>query len=237
MMLIQHHKASEFYDRTIDQFEQIYADAEDSARIMAISVHPYIIGAAHRTKYLRRVFEKIRRMPDVLFWTGEQVFDWLAKARPRPATVTAAATLKMVYAALSGGCAPVLPISNRAKWEVEAGRSSIGWDPDHESVARSRLLQPMRGTRFYCNMNACAAARTFAGCHRTSRREQKCLASAVFTVSQAHLECAAADRFGSSSVPIYCRTLARRAHTGRLKIICLTLALCPFFCSTLGFSV
>ena len=28
MMLIQHHKASEYYDRAIDQFEQIYEDAE-----------------------------------------------------------------------------------------------------------------------------------------------------------------------------------------------------------------
>ena len=31
MMLIQHHKASEYYDRAIDQFEQIYDDAADSA--------------------------------------------------------------------------------------------------------------------------------------------------------------------------------------------------------------
>src|SRR5213078_4925305 len=30
MMLIQHHKASEYYDRAIDQFEQSYADADDS---------------------------------------------------------------------------------------------------------------------------------------------------------------------------------------------------------------
>ena len=32
MMLIQHHKASEYYDRAIDQFEQIYDDARGSAR-------------------------------------------------------------------------------------------------------------------------------------------------------------------------------------------------------------
>ena len=32
MMLIQHHKASEYYDRAIDQFEQIYDDAADFAR-------------------------------------------------------------------------------------------------------------------------------------------------------------------------------------------------------------
>jgi len=85
MMLIQHHKASEFYDRTIDQFDQIYADAEDSARIMAISVHPYIMGAPHRTKYFRRIFERIRRRPDVLFWTGEQILDWFAGAEPSAA--------------------------------------------------------------------------------------------------------------------------------------------------------
>ena len=36
MMLIQHHKASEYCDRALDQFEQIYADAADSARIMAL---------------------------------------------------------------------------------------------------------------------------------------------------------------------------------------------------------
>ena len=53
MMLIQHHKASEYYDRAIDQFEQLYADAAGSARIMALVVHPYIMGAPHRLKYFR----------------------------------------------------------------------------------------------------------------------------------------------------------------------------------------
>src|SRR5580704_5977525 len=43
MMLIQHHKASEYYDRAIDQFDQIHADSENSARIMALSMHPYIM--------------------------------------------------------------------------------------------------------------------------------------------------------------------------------------------------
>ena len=59
MMLIQHHKASEYYDRAMDQFEQIYADAEDSARVMAIVVHPYIMGAPHRLKYFRNIFAQI----------------------------------------------------------------------------------------------------------------------------------------------------------------------------------
>src|ERR1700722_20411688 len=83
MMLIQHHKASEYCDRAIDQFEQIHADAKDSARVMAISVHPYIMGAPHRTKYLRRVFETISKKSGVLFWTGEQILDWYLRAGPK----------------------------------------------------------------------------------------------------------------------------------------------------------
>jgi allantoinase len=83
MMLIQHHKASEFYDRAIDQFEQIHADAKDSARVMAISVHPYIMGAPHRTKYLRRIFETISKKRGVLFWTGEQILDWYLRTGPK----------------------------------------------------------------------------------------------------------------------------------------------------------
>jgi allantoinase len=82
MMLIQHHKASEYYERAIDQFEQIYADAQRSARIMALVVHPYIMGAPHRTKYFRRIFETIRQKADVAFMTGEQILDWYLKTGP-----------------------------------------------------------------------------------------------------------------------------------------------------------
>ena len=80
MMLIQHHKASEYRDRALDQFEQIHADAAKSARVMALVLHPYIMGAPHRIRYFREVIEAIRGKPDVLFWTGEQIFDWYVGA-------------------------------------------------------------------------------------------------------------------------------------------------------------
>ena len=76
MMLIQHHKASEYYDRAIDQFEQLMHDARDSARVMALVVHPYIMGAPHRLKYFHQVLEKITAVDGVIFWTGEQILDW-----------------------------------------------------------------------------------------------------------------------------------------------------------------
>jgi allantoinase len=83
MMIIQHHKASEYRDRALDQFEQIYADAAGSARVMALVVHPYIMGAPHRLKYLRGVFEVIRQKNDVKFWTGAQIVDWYRAAGPK----------------------------------------------------------------------------------------------------------------------------------------------------------
>jgi peptidoglycan/xylan/chitin deacetylase (PgdA/CDA1 family) len=85
MMLIQHHKASEYADRAVDQFVQIYTDAEDSARVMALVLHPYIMGAPQRLKYFRHAIEVIRARRDVVFWTGEQILDWFLKVSPQTA--------------------------------------------------------------------------------------------------------------------------------------------------------
>jgi hypothetical protein len=76
MMLIQHHKASEYRDRAKDQFDQLYSDARHSARVMALVVHPYIMGAPHRLKYFRSALAHIRGHNDVVFWTGERILDW-----------------------------------------------------------------------------------------------------------------------------------------------------------------
>ena len=75
MMLIQHHPAREYSERAIDQFEQLYEDARESARVMALVVHPYIMGVPHRVRHFRRVFEHIRGRDGVVFLTGEQILD------------------------------------------------------------------------------------------------------------------------------------------------------------------
>lgn len=76
MMLIQHHSAREYYDRAMDQFEQLHHDARNSARVMALVVHPYIMGAPHRLKWFRKVIEDLTQREDVVFWTGSQILDW-----------------------------------------------------------------------------------------------------------------------------------------------------------------
>ena len=67
----------------MDQFEQLYADSKESARVMALVVHPYIMGAPHRLKYYRKALENIQEYRDVVFWTGEQILDWFLGQRPK----------------------------------------------------------------------------------------------------------------------------------------------------------
>jgi peptidoglycan/xylan/chitin deacetylase (PgdA/CDA1 family) len=81
MMLIQHHKANEYQERAIDQFDQLYADARQGARVMALVVHPYIMGAPHRLKYFRGALAHICRHDGVVVWTGEQILDWYQEQR------------------------------------------------------------------------------------------------------------------------------------------------------------
>jgi allantoinase len=86
MMLIQHHKATEYRDRAIDQFEQLYADAKQSARIMALVAHPYIMGAPHRLRYFREAIEHLQSRPGVVFWTGEEILEWYLGAADHNST-------------------------------------------------------------------------------------------------------------------------------------------------------
>ena len=86
MMMIQQHRASELFDRAMDQFECLYAEGADSAGFMAVSVHPYITGVPHRIKYYEKIFETLADKPGVLFWTGEQILDWYKGATGRQQT-------------------------------------------------------------------------------------------------------------------------------------------------------
>lgn len=90
MMLIQHHKASEYRDRGIDQFDQLYHDSRNQARVMALVVHPYIMGAPHRLKYFREVLVHIRQASNVMLCTGAEILDWYRSASTHDANRTAA---------------------------------------------------------------------------------------------------------------------------------------------------
>jgi allantoinase len=80
MFTIQNHAAEEFAHRCRAQFDRLHADGAQTARVMAISVHPYLSGVPHRIGWLENVLDYIHGFADVKWWTGGQILDWYRKA-------------------------------------------------------------------------------------------------------------------------------------------------------------
>lgn len=74
--LVKHAPSPEIFNMARDQFDTLYAEGVDSARIMVISTHPYITGVPHRIKYYEQIFDYMRRHEGVLFMTGSEILDW-----------------------------------------------------------------------------------------------------------------------------------------------------------------
>ena len=83
LMVSHHHESDVLLKRTIDAFDRLYIESAESTRVLAIGVHPYVTGAAHRIKYFEQLYDYINRH-DVVHWTGQQIYDWYADLVPVP---------------------------------------------------------------------------------------------------------------------------------------------------------
>jgi peptidoglycan/xylan/chitin deacetylase (PgdA/CDA1 family) len=77
---LQNHRSDELFNRGREQFDQLYRESADNARIMAISIHPYITGVPHRIRFLDELLGYIRQKDGVAFMTGEAIADWYREA-------------------------------------------------------------------------------------------------------------------------------------------------------------
>ncbi len=66
--------------RCLDQFAQLYDESTDNARIMAISVHPYITGVPHRIRYFEEILDHVFGQEGVVAMTGSQIAQWYRQA-------------------------------------------------------------------------------------------------------------------------------------------------------------
>lgn len=83
IMMIQHHRAEELFDRTVAQFERLYAESETlGAKVMGLAVHAYISGVPHRIGWFEKALAHMAARPGTLFWQGRQIMDWYNKVAP-----------------------------------------------------------------------------------------------------------------------------------------------------------
>jgi len=63
----------EFYQAVIDQFDQLYAESTESGRVMALALHPFVIGQPYRLKYLVKALDYIAAHDDVWLTTSDDI--------------------------------------------------------------------------------------------------------------------------------------------------------------------
>jgi hypothetical protein len=62
--------------RCTDQFDRLYLEGASNARIMAVSIHPYITGVPHRIKYLEALLDYVLGHDGVALMTASEIGDW-----------------------------------------------------------------------------------------------------------------------------------------------------------------
>ena len=73
---LQQHRSDELLKRGSDQFDRLYQEGADNARVMAISVHPYITGVPHRIRYLEMLLDYIGEHDGVCWMTASEIGRW-----------------------------------------------------------------------------------------------------------------------------------------------------------------
>jgi len=63
----------DFLQMVKDQYDVLRADAEHSGRVMALALHPFVIGQPFRAKYLDLALEYITSQPDVWLTTSDEI--------------------------------------------------------------------------------------------------------------------------------------------------------------------
>ena len=85
MMVLQSHSGEEMFARGVAQIDRLWQESATVPRVMAISVHPYITGVAHRIAAFERLLDYVKAKPGVVLRTGVEIADWYRAQVPAPA--------------------------------------------------------------------------------------------------------------------------------------------------------
>ena len=95
-ILVQnHHTEDDFRDQLCDQFDVLYRESgTQGGRIMAISLHPWVIGQPYRIKALEDALAHIMRHHGVWAATGSEILDAWTASKPERSDTECALQIK-----------------------------------------------------------------------------------------------------------------------------------------------
>jgi hypothetical protein len=79
---VERHSAEELYTRCAAAIDTLHAESAASPRVLAIALHPYLTGAAHRIAVLDRILAYARARDGVCTMTASELLDWYVAQVP-----------------------------------------------------------------------------------------------------------------------------------------------------------
>lgn len=80
---VEKHSSAEMYTRLSDTVAAFEGElSPDTPRVLAIGLHPHLIGVPHRIGYLEKMLELLMSRDDTIFMTGRGIADWFTAHQP-----------------------------------------------------------------------------------------------------------------------------------------------------------
>ncbi|MBO8199240.1 polysaccharide deacetylase family protein [Streptomyces smyrnaeus] len=82
MFMMQGMSGPDFVRVVTDQFDRLYADSAAGGRVMALALHPFVIGQAFRAGYLDQALSYLAEHPGVWLTTSDEIAEHYLRTAP-----------------------------------------------------------------------------------------------------------------------------------------------------------
>ncbi len=79
---VEKHSSAEMYQRLADTVVAFDLEMKGQPRVLALGLHPHLIGVPHRIGYLHKMLDLLQQRDDVVFVQGGQIADWFHSVSP-----------------------------------------------------------------------------------------------------------------------------------------------------------
>lgn len=81
---VEKHASDEMYLRLVNTLSLFEREAQQHPRVLAIGLHPHLIGVPHRFGSFERMLDLLMKTPNVCFKTGQGIAHWYTEQVPAP---------------------------------------------------------------------------------------------------------------------------------------------------------
>jgi peptidoglycan/xylan/chitin deacetylase (PgdA/CDA1 family) len=81
---VEKHASEEMYLRLVNTLRLFEREAQHHPRVLAIGLHPHLIGVPHRFGSFERMLDLLMKTPNVCFKTGQGIAHWYTEQVPAP---------------------------------------------------------------------------------------------------------------------------------------------------------